>query len=133
MARRAISKIQDPKPIPDRLYFKIGEVAQIVGVEPYVLRYWETEFPTIAPGKRRGQRRYKKEEVEKLLVVRSLLYDRKFTIEGARTYLETESKSPKQDSSPNQQQLGLNLASNQGVAELKRNLVEKLKELEAIF
>ncbi|MBL7686191.1 MAG: MerR family transcriptional regulator [Deltaproteobacteria bacterium] len=71
--------------IPDKLYFKIGEVADLVGVKPYVLRYWETEFPDIAPGKSRtNQRLYKRKEVEKVLLIRDLLYKEKFTINGAR-------------------------------------------------
>ena len=76
-------------PIPDKVYFKIGEVAEIVGVKPYVLRYWETEFPDIAPAKSKSkQRLYKRKEVEMILRIRDLLYKEKFTIEGARKRLE---------------------------------------------
>ncbi|MFO1519259.1 MAG: MerR family transcriptional regulator [bacterium] len=75
--------------IPDKLYFKIGEVAEIVGVKPYVLRYWETEFPDIAPGKSRtNQRLYKRKELEKILQIRDLLYREKYTINGARKRLK---------------------------------------------
>jgi len=75
-----------PKPqIPDKLFFKIGEVCEIVGVEPYVLRFWETEFPFLAPQKSKsGHRVYKKKDVELVLKVKELLYDRGFTIAGAR-------------------------------------------------
>src|SRR5437867_1095099 len=75
-----------PKPqIPDKLFFKIGEVCTIVGVEPYVLRFWETEFPFLAPQKSKsGHRIYKKKDVELVLKVKELLYDRGFTIAGAR-------------------------------------------------
>ena len=74
--------------IPDRLFFKIGEVCEIVGVEPYVLRFWETEFPNLAPGKSKtGHRVYKKKDVENVLRIKELLYDRGFTIAGARRYL----------------------------------------------
>ena len=74
--------------IPDKLYFKIGEVSELLGVEPYVLRYWETEFTSIKPQKTRsGQRLYRRQDVELILRIRSLLYDQRFTIEGARTRL----------------------------------------------
>ncbi|MDO8462111.1 MAG: MerR family transcriptional regulator [Deltaproteobacteria bacterium] len=71
--------------IPDKLYFKIGEVAKLLGLEPYVLRYWETEFREIEPIKSRaGQRLYRKKDVETALTVRQLLYHEGYTIEGAR-------------------------------------------------
>lgn len=72
----------------DKLYFKIGEVSEIVGVQPYVLRYWETEFKTIRPQKTRSQQRvYRRRDVETLLRIKHLLYDQKFTIAGARKQL----------------------------------------------
>jgi DNA-binding transcriptional MerR regulator len=72
----------------DKLYFKIGEVAQIVGVPAYVLRYWETEFKTIRPQKSRTQQRvYRRRDVETLLKIKHLLYAKKFTIAGARQQL----------------------------------------------
>lgn len=74
--------------IPNKLYFRIGEVSDIVGVKPYVLRYWETEFPDIRPSKSKsGQRLYKRRDVEMLLMVRELLYDKRFTIDGAKQRL----------------------------------------------
>lgn len=133
MARRASSKVDSPKAVPDRLYFKIGEAAQIVGVEPYVLRYWETEFPEIAPTKRRGQRRYKKEEVESLLAIRNLLYEKGFTIAGAKKHLKFSEQSPKEASPQPQKQMSLDLATKQNSSKLKQELEKKLKELEAIF
>jgi DNA-binding transcriptional MerR regulator len=73
---------------PVRLYYRIGEVAGLVGVEPHVLRYWESEFPTIRPQKSRsGQRVYSRKDVEKLLRVKDLLYGQGFTIAGARQRL----------------------------------------------
>jgi DNA-binding transcriptional MerR regulator len=74
--------------IPDKLYFKIGEVAQIVGVEAYVLRFWESEFPGLAPRKTdSGHRVYRRSDVEKVFRIKELLYDKGFTIAGARKRL----------------------------------------------
>lgn len=87
--------------LPDKLYFKIGEVAKIVGVKQHVLRYWESEFPWIKPQKTKSnQRLYRRRDVEAALAVKHLLYDRKFTIEGARNHLKqqgAEASMPPQD------------------------------------
>jgi DNA-binding transcriptional MerR regulator len=78
-------------PIPDKLFFRIGEVSQLVGVEPYVLRYWESEFPGLSPKKSNtGQRMFRRKDVEMLLNIKELLYEKKFTIEGARKALKSE-------------------------------------------
>jgi DNA-binding transcriptional MerR regulator len=75
-------------PFPEKIFYRIGEVSRIVGVEPYVLRYWETEFSFIKPNKNRsGQRVYRKKDVELLLHVRRLLYQERYTIEGVRKKL----------------------------------------------
>ena len=75
--------------IPDKFYFKIGEVSDIAGVPPYVLRFWETEFKQIKPKRTdAGQRLYRKQDVVLVLTIKHLLYDRKFTIEGARQHLK---------------------------------------------
>ena len=82
--------------IPDKLYFKIGEVSELLGVEPYVLRYWETEFPVLSPKKSgTGHRLYRRKDVELLLRIKHLLRDKRFTIEGARQSLQAEAKAPK--------------------------------------
>lgn len=74
----------------EKLYFKIGEVSEIVGVAPHVLRYWETEFPSIKPQKSRSQQRvFRRRDVETLLKIKHLLYDEKFTIAGARRQLRS--------------------------------------------
>src|SRR5438270_12619101 len=74
--------------IPNKLFVRIGEVSQLVGVEPYVLRYWESEFPGLSPKKSRtGQRMFRRKDVEMLLTIKHLLYERKFTIDGARKVL----------------------------------------------
>jgi len=76
-------------PLPDKLYFKIGEVASIVGVQPYVLRYWESEFSVVRPSKSRSKHRlYRRRDVETLLQIKRLLRDERFTIEGARKRLK---------------------------------------------
>ncbi|MDP9055309.1 MAG: MerR family transcriptional regulator [Acidobacteriota bacterium] len=81
--------------IPDKLFFRIGEVSQLVGVEPYVLRYWESEFPGLSPRKSNtGQRMFRRKDVEMLLNIKQLLYDRKFTIEGARKALKSVKSAP---------------------------------------
>ena len=82
--------------IPDKLYFRIGEVGDLVGVEPHVLRYWETEFPSVGPKKSdTGHRMYRRKEVQLLLKIKYLLYEKKYTIEGARQYLLSEAKMGK--------------------------------------
>ncbi len=79
--------------IPNKLYFRIGEVSDLVGVKPYVLRYWESEFPDIKPTKSKsGQRLYKRRDVEMLLKIKELLYEERFTINGARKRLKDFSK-----------------------------------------
>jgi len=71
--------------IPQRLFFKIGDVAELVGVKPYVLRYWETEFPMISPQKSdSGQRVYRRADVETVMMIKKLLYQERYSIEGAR-------------------------------------------------
>lgn len=79
--------------IPEKIYFKIGEVCDIVGVQAHVLRYWETEFPQLAPQKNRsGQRSYRRKDVETSLRIKELLYEDLYTIAGARKKLQTEQK-----------------------------------------
>jgi DNA-binding transcriptional MerR regulator len=85
-----------PSRLPDKIYFKIGEVSEIVGVEPYVLRYWETEFDLLRPSKAPSRHRlYKKRDVELLLNIKRLLYSEGFTIEGARKKLKETKKEEK--------------------------------------
>ena len=77
--------------IPGKRYFTIGEVSELCGVKPHVLRYWEQEFPQLKPVKRRGNRRYyQRQDVIVIRQIRSLLYDQGFTIGGARNKLEGE-------------------------------------------
>jgi DNA-binding transcriptional MerR regulator len=80
--------------IPDRLYFRIGEVSRICGLPSYVLRFWESEFPQLKPPKSStGQRTYRRPDVEHILRIKKLLYDEGFTIAGARQQLRAETKN----------------------------------------
>jgi DNA-binding transcriptional MerR regulator len=86
--------MRDQKPyhikIPDKLYFKIGEVSKICGLPSHVLRFWESEFKTIKPRRTAsGQRSYTKKDIESILEIKHLLHDKKFTLAGARNYLKT--------------------------------------------
>lgn len=88
---------EDTTEIPDKLFFRIGEVSQIVGVESYVLRYWESEFSALSPKKSSsGQRMFRRKDVELLLKIKDLLYIRKFTIEGARKALQEKALQAKE-------------------------------------
>ena len=91
-------------PIPAKRYFTIGEVAELCGVKPHVLRYWEQEFTQLAPMKRRGNRRYyQHHEVLMVRRIRNLLYEQGFTISGARSQLEnqkTRQAAPRQTLPP---------------------------------
>jgi DNA-binding transcriptional MerR regulator len=78
-------------PIPEKLFFKIGEVCEITGIQAHVLRYWESEFPMLAPQKNRaGQRTYRKRDVEMVLRIKELLYEDQYTIAGAKKRLTNE-------------------------------------------
>ncbi len=90
--------------LPSKLYFRIGEVADLVGVEPHVLRYWEREFKSIRPTKSaKGQRVYSRRDVENLLRVRELLYKEGFTIAGARKRLQKSGVEPEKQQQQQQQ------------------------------
>lgn len=99
--------------IPEKIYFKIGEVCDLVGVQAHVLRYWETEFPMLSPQKNRsGQRSYRRRDVEIALRIKQLLYDELFTIAGAKKKLQSEMREttklkvvPPADPKPSQEYL----------------------------
>jgi DNA-binding transcriptional MerR regulator len=114
--------------LPDKLYFKIGEVAKIVGVKPYVLRYWETEFSIIRPGKTRSQHRlYRRRDVEALLEIKRLLHNERYTIEGAKRRLKSLAKiAPAAEPRP---QLALPL----GERTYRNALVRVRKDLLALY
>jgi DNA-binding transcriptional MerR regulator len=80
-------------PIPDKEFFSIGEVSQIAQIPSYVLRYWESEFALLRPARRAsGQRKYIRNDIENVFQIKDLLYTRKFTIEGARKYLQGDKR-----------------------------------------
>ena len=115
-------------PIPDKDEFKIGEVCEIAGVKPFVLRYWETEFPELAPAKGAGgQRTYTRADVQLILRIKQLLYEERFTVAGAKKRLSEElagqaPKATKVDSKPSSQ-----------VENLRRALKQTRRELEDIL
>jgi DNA-binding transcriptional MerR regulator len=112
--------------IPDKLYFKIGEVSEILGVEPYVLRYWEGEFPQLSPKKSgTGHRLYRRKDVELLLRIKHLLYEKRFTIEGARqTLRDGAATKPLEEASAQR-----SLFPPDPLPEIRRELVEILEIL----
>ena len=84
-------------PIPDKLFFKIGEVAELAGVEQHVLRYWEEEIESLKPKKNKsGQRLYQKKDVERVFEIKQLLYAEKFTVAGARKKMKQNKKKETQ-------------------------------------
>ena len=121
--------IPEPAEIPDKLYFRIGEVSDLVGVEPYVLRYWETEFPAVGPKKSdTGHRMYRRKEVELLLRIKYLLYEKKYTIEGARQYLQTESMIGRRKRATKSEQREL-FPDNPALPEIRKELKAILEML----
>jgi DNA-binding transcriptional MerR regulator len=83
-------QVPERKDIPDKVYFRIGEVSDLVGVEPHVLRYWESEFSVIKPRRAKSnQRLYRRQDVENLLLVKTLLHQQGYTISGARKLLKS--------------------------------------------
>jgi|SRR3569623_6766 len=113
--------------IPDKLFFRIGEVSHIVGVEAYVLRYWESEFPGLSPRKSStGQRMFRRKDVELLLRIKHLLYGQKFTIEGARKALQEKAKAVAR---PATQPAQPSLFATSPLPEIRRQIQEILQLL----
>jgi DNA-binding transcriptional MerR regulator len=117
------------KAIPDKMAFKIGEVADILDVKPYVLRYWESEFDQLKPKKsRHNQRMYEKKDVELLVYIKKLLYRDRFSIEGARVAL----KRLKKDNQKAQQMMSLTEHHENAILELE-DLIEHIQHLKSLF
>ena len=123
--RRTKSASAEPV-IPDKLYFRIGEVARLCRLPAYVLRFWETEFPQLKPVKSNtGQRMYRQRDVENVLRIKKLLYQEGFTIAGARQQLKEEEK-------PAGQQSGLPFPKQSSAANLKK-VQQGLREILGIL
>jgi DNA-binding transcriptional MerR regulator len=127
----ALQQAETPE-IPDKLYFRIGEVSALLGVETYVLRYWETEFPSLAPKKSgTGHRLYRRKDVELLLRIKHLLYEKRFTIEGARQSLQSDSprgRAKEAAREPRKQQQA-SLFGPDALPEIRKQLAEILELL----
>ena len=101
MSRGRAARLIEDSPadvaIPDKLYFRIGEVSELTRTKAFVLRFWETEFPALRPVKgKSGHRLYRRKDVELIFQIRRLLYEKGFTIEGARRSLAKDGKTPPQ-------------------------------------
>jgi DNA-binding transcriptional MerR regulator len=111
--------------IPDKLYFRIGEVSRLAGIKPYVLRFWETEFSSLGPKKSgKGHRLYRRKDVELVLEIKRLLYDKRFTIEGARKHLESRVREV-----PPKALDGTSRAAGRSQGDLFRNSAPLLEEI----
>lgn len=117
--------------LPDKIYFKIGEVSKILSLETHVLRYWETEFPSIKPIKSKsGQRLYRRSDIEVLYLIRDLLYKQKFTIEGARRHLRSMGvdRSMKEKEKRDQTNIQITLTALKSRVENLGNILERFEK-----
>jgi DNA-binding transcriptional MerR regulator len=116
----------DGPQIPNKLYFRIGEVAKLAGIKPYVLRFWETEFPNLGPKKSgTGHRLYRRKDVELVLEIKRLLYEKRYTIEGARKFLGSKSKATAAKTvQPGKKQGELFNPTPEVLTEIRRELTE---------
>jgi DNA-binding transcriptional MerR regulator len=124
MQRATAKELRVSKPYPDKLFYKIGEVSRIAGVEPYVLRYWESEFPFLRPRKSKsGQRIYVKKDLDLILRIKKMLYQERFTIEGVRRRLGEAGtpRAPQVTSKP--------LSPDRAIKHVKARLRDILKQL----
>ncbi len=117
--------------LPQKRYFRIGEVCKITGLKPHVLRYWESEFKQIKPNKTRAnQRLYRKRDVENILIIKNLLYDQKFTIAGAKAKMENKKGSQSPDGPPRQLSIEFDPAQRE---ELLETLCTQLRQIRDIL
>jgi DNA-binding transcriptional MerR regulator len=111
-----------------KLYYRIGEVASIAGVDPSVLRHWESEFRFLRPGRSKsGQRTYSKADVRKVLEIKHLLYDKKFTTKGALGYLRAKGQEPLADDDPTARD---NTKMKTVLLELRKEITEFMTSIE---
>ncbi|MEW6068676.1 MAG: MerR family transcriptional regulator [Nitrospirota bacterium] len=129
MHKSVAEQMKSYSSFPDKLFYKIGEVSKIVGVEPYVLRYWETEFSFLKPRKNRsGQRVYIKRDVELLLNIKVLLYQERYTIEGVRKRFGSGSGNIESGVEKNLQKREIR-QPNKTIDHIKKRLGEILSQL----
>jgi DNA-binding transcriptional MerR regulator len=120
--------VDEDDELPVKLYYRIGEVSDLVGVEPHVLRYWETEFRSIRPQKsRKGQRIYSRRDVDRLLKVKDLLYTHGFTIAGARRRLRETGLEP-----PTQAEVRVADRTRVMLGDLRREVEGMLAEIDLL-
>jgi len=126
--RKTSSEPGQTAALPDKLYFRIGEASRLLGLPPHVLRYWETEFPSLAPRKSPGgQRMYRRKDLELLLMIKHLLYEQKFTIAGARQWLAQQSRRRKVPEAATQGRLFADPATT--LEQIRRELAELIELL----
>jgi DNA-binding transcriptional MerR regulator len=124
-----VSGLSARRELPAKLYYRIGEVAGLVGVEPHVLRYWESEFRSIRPQKSaKGQRVYSRRDVETLLKVKELLYAHRFTIAGARRKLREGGIEPPDEDDPTREQAR---QMREALLDIRGEIVSIMNELDA--
>lgn len=118
-----------PDKIPDKLYFRIGEVARLCGVPAYVLRFWESEFPALKPNKGgTGQRLYRRRDVEFALRVKQLLYDEGYTIAGARQVFKSEQKHKEAPATLFRMEETVDRSKMDGIRQEMRSLIDLLSQ-----
>ncbi len=118
------------KRIPNKLYYKIGEESELTETQPYVLRYWESEFPALAPAKNSsGRRIYRRRDIETVLRIKELLYDEGFTIAGAKKRLDTE-LTGRPETPQSQAAEGVNDAGRAALSQVRDQLKEILTLLD---
>jgi DNA-binding transcriptional MerR regulator len=130
-----VKKDSAPASIPEKRYFRMGEVCRITELKPHVLRYWETEFPQLQPAKTStNQRLYRRKDIENILLIKQLLYEKRFTIEGARKELKKEIKGKKgsgpEDKDDRIRQMQLDFEKTDYPA-LLRGILSELKSIRA--
>jgi len=126
MHKPAIENVKNSLPLPDKLFYKIGEVSKMTEVEPYVLRYWETEFHFLRPRKNKaGQRVYVKKDLELIMHIKRMLYQERYTIEGVRKrFGEGLLKEPEAEETPDKR-----IKSSRNPAEAIGFVKKRLKEI----
>jgi DNA-binding transcriptional MerR regulator len=120
------------KPGIKKLYYSIGEVSEITGLKPYVLRYWETEFKQLNPPKNRaGNRTYRQKDIDIILRIKDLLYNKKFTIEGARQQIRQELQEPSLETVASDPVI--DVSQNDEMEKLRSVMVQIKQELQTIL